>query len=119
MAINYAIIETGGKQYRVKAGDVITVERLPGDMGSSVELGKVLLVSENDQITVGQPVIDGAKVLAEVREQARGDKITVLKYKSKVRYSVKQGHRQSLTKIAIKEIVSSSQARKKGQTSGA
>jgi large subunit ribosomal protein L21 len=117
MAINYAIVKTGGKQYRVKPGDVITVERLPGEMGSEVELSNVLLVSENDKITVGNPVVDGAKVLAEVTEQARGDKIIVLKYKSKVRYAVKQGHRQALTKISIKDIVGG--GRRKGEPSGA
>lgn len=104
LLMNYAIIETGGKQYRVQPGDSINVEKLEADAGSTVELGRVLLVAQDSGVQVGQPTVDGAKVVAEVLEQARGDKITVFKYKSKIRYSVKQGHRQSLTKLAIKEI---------------
>ena len=103
--MNYAIVETGGKQYRVQPGDSITVEKLPGEEGSTVELDRVLLVGQDSGVTVGQPIVDGAKVVAEVVTQARGDKIIVFKYKPKVRYSVKNGHRQSLTRLSIKEIV--------------
>ena len=105
MATNYAIIETGGKQYRVQPGASISVEKIEGDEGSTVELDRVLLVSQDEQVTVGRPTVEGARVVAEVQQQGRGEKIIVLKYKSKVRYRVKTGHRQSLTKLAIKEIV--------------
>jgi large subunit ribosomal protein L21 len=103
--MNYAIVETGGKQYRVQPGDSITVEKIAGDEGSTVELDRVLLVAQDSGVTVGKPIVDGAKVVAEVVTQARGDKVIVFKYKPKVRYQVKTGHRQSLTKLTIKEIV--------------
>ena len=105
MATNYAIIETGGKQYRVQPGKSISVEKIGGEAGSTVELDRVLLVSEDDKLSVGTPTVEGAKVVAEVTEQGRAKKIIILKYKSKTRYRVKTGHRQSLTKLAIKEIV--------------
>jgi large subunit ribosomal protein L21 len=100
----YAIIETGGKQYRVQPGDLITVEKLVAEEGSTVELDRVLLLSGDDGVQVGQPTIDGAHVVAEVATQGRADKIVVFKYKRKVRYRVKTGHRQSVTQLAIKEI---------------
>jgi large subunit ribosomal protein L21 len=105
--MNYAIIETGGKQYRVQPGQTITVEKLPGEVGSTVELDRVLLLAQDGAATVGTPTVEGAKVVAEVAEQGRGDKVIVFKYKPKVRYQVKQGHRQWLTKLSIKEIVGS------------
>ena len=105
MPTNYAIIQTGGKQYRVQPGTSISVEKIEGDAGSTVEFDRVLLVSQDDQVSVGTPTVEGAKVVAEVTEQGRGKKIIILKYKSKTRYRVKTGHRQSLTKLAIKEIV--------------
>ncbi len=121
--MNYAIVETGGKQYRVQPGQSISVEKIDAEEGSTVELDRVLLVSQDSQVTVGQPTVDGVKVLAEVEKQGRGDKIIVFKYKPKVRYSVKQGHRQSLTTLSIKEIVTGGgQARaprRRRQASGA
>ncbi|MEX2599671.1 MAG: 50S ribosomal protein L21 [Dehalococcoidia bacterium] len=119
--MNYAIIETGGKQYRVQPGDSITVEKIEAEAGSTVELDKVLLVAQDAGVTVGQPTVEGAKVVAEVADQARGDKLIIFKYKSKVRYSVKTGHRQSLTKLTIKEIVAGggSTSRRRRQASGA
>lgn len=105
MPANYAIIETGGKQYRVQPGKSISVEKIEGEAGSTVELDRVLLVSEDDKLSVGMPTVEGAKVVAEVTEQGRGKKIIILKYKAKTRYRVKTGHRQWLTKLAIKEIV--------------
>ena len=123
--MTYAIIKTGGKQYRVEPGQSIVVEKLEGEEGSTIELGSVLLVSDNTSTTVGHPFVDGAKVLAEVEAQAKGDKIIVFKYKPKVRYSVKNGHRQRLTKLTIKEIVSDGKAaaaprrRKAAATDGA
>ena len=105
MPTNYAIIQTGGKQYRVQPGTSISVEKIEGDAGSTVEFDHVLLVSQDDEVSVGTPTVEGAKVVAEVTEQGRAKKIIILKYKSKTRYRVKTGHRQSLTKVAIKEIV--------------
>ncbi len=100
----YAIVETGGKQYRVHPGDLITVEKLAAAEGSMVELDHVLLLSGDDGVKVGQPTVDGARVVAEVATQGRADKIVVFKYKRKVRYRVKSGHRQSVTQLTIKEI---------------
>jgi large subunit ribosomal protein L21 len=103
--MQYAIIQTGGKQYRVAPGDSITVEKLTAEPGSIVELDHVLAVSNDGDMTLGQPTVAGAKVVAEVAEQGRGEKLVIFKYKRKVRYRVKTGHRQSLTKLTIKEIV--------------
>lgn len=103
--MDYAIIETGGKQYRVSPGQTITVEKIVAEEGGTVELDRVLMLSQNDQVTVGTPTVDGAKVVAEVARQGRAGKIIVFKYKPKVRYSVKQGHRQSVTQLSIKDIV--------------
>ncbi len=103
--MNYAIIETGGKQYRVQEGDSITVEKLPGEEGGTVELDNVLLVSKDAKVTVGQPRVDGAKVVAEVARQGKADKLVILKYKPKTRYHVKSGHRQPVTRLSIKQIV--------------
>ena len=101
----YAIVETGGKQYHVAPGDIIEVDRLPQKEGSSVELDRVLLVAEGKKVKVGSPVVDGAKVTADVVNEVRDKKITVYKYKNKTRYHKKTGHRQTYTKIAIKEIL--------------
>jgi large subunit ribosomal protein L21 len=106
-AVVFAILETGGKQYKIKPGDVIEVERLDGDVGSQVELGRVLMMAgaDGDAPTFGTPLVDGAKVMAEVVEQGKADKITVFKYKPKVRYRRKTGHRQSVTRLRITDIL--------------
>jgi large subunit ribosomal protein L21 len=103
----YAIVETGGKQYRVKPGDTIAVERLTGEPGEVLDLGRVLLIagSGDGDTRVGTPGVDGAIVRAEVVEHARGEKIIVFRYKSKVRYRRKTGHRQSLTRLRITDIL--------------
>lgn len=101
----YAIIKTGGHQYRVAPGDTLEVEKLDAEPGTNVELGEVLLVGGADNgITIGTPFIEGAKVLAKVVSQGKGQKLIVFKYKPKKRYRRKTGHRQSLTRIAITEI---------------
>jgi large subunit ribosomal protein L21 len=100
----YAIIQTGGHQYRVAPGDTIEVEKLDAEPGSEVELGEVLLVSGDDGVQIGTPLIGGARVLARVVSQGRGPKLTVFKFKPKKRYRRKTGHRQSITRLAIKEI---------------
>ena len=99
----YAVIQTGGKQYRVAEGDVIDVETLPVEKGNKVELDHVLMVSGENGVTVGTPTVDGAKVVATVKEHDRGKKIIV--YKHKKNYHKKQGHRQNFTRLHIDEIV--------------
>src|SRR5882672_3925026 len=102
----YAIVETGGKQYRVKPGDTVAVERLTGEPGESLDLDRVLLVAGNgEKARVGSPGVEGAVVRAELVEHIRGEKIIVFRYKSKVRYRRKTGHRQSLTRLRIMDIL--------------
>jgi large subunit ribosomal protein L21 len=105
----YAIIRTGGHQYRVAPGDTIEVERLEAERGSQVELGEVLMIGggegeSDDKMQVGAPLVKGAKVIATVVSQSKGPKLIVFKFKSKKRYRRKTGHRQNLTRLAIKEI---------------
>ncbi len=102
---NYAIIETGGKQYRVKPGDSITVERLSGDEGDTIELDRVLLVCKDGDVSVGTPAVEGARVVAEIAGQGKAGKVIVFKYKPKTRHHVKNGHRQQVTTLAVREIV--------------
>ncbi len=99
----YAVFEIGGKQYKVKEGDVIDVELLPYDVGEEVETDKVLLVRNGD-IKIGTPYVEGAKIKFKVLEHGKGEKIIVFKYKPKVRYRRKKGHRQPYTRILIEEI---------------
>lgn len=101
----YAIVETGGKQFRVSEGDAINVEKLPFETGAEVELDRVLLVSGKKGVTIGQPVVEGAKVVARVESEGRGRKILVWKYRPKERYRRRQGHRQSYTRLRIEKIV--------------
>ena len=102
----FAIVQTGGKQHRVEPGQIIEVEKLAGEKGDTVELTEVLLLSDDNGIQHGRPLVDGAKVVGRVVEQKRGRKIIVFKYKPKVRYRRKTGHRQSITRVAIEDIVS-------------
>ena len=106
----YAIIETGGKQYRVTEGQTIAVERLEIEEGASIELDRVLLIGEGENVTVGKPVVDGARVLAVCQENGRGDKVIVFKYKPKVRYRRKNGHRQEYTALDIEKILAPGEA---------
>ncbi len=103
--MDYAIFKTGGKQYRVSPGDIIDVEKLPVEPGAEIELEEVLALSEDGEVTFGQPVIEGAKVIAQVHRQARDKKIRVFKYKRKTRYRKMRGHRQPYTRLQIAEIV--------------
>jgi large subunit ribosomal protein L21 len=101
----YAIIRTGGKQYQVAAGDRLRVEKLEGAVGDTVELADVLMVGDGDQVKIGQPVIDGAKVSAQIVEQGKAKKIIVFKKKRRKGYRLKNGHRQLYTALQIKEIL--------------
>jgi large subunit ribosomal protein L21 len=102
----YAIVETGGKQYRVRPGDTIAVERLAGEPGETLDLERVLLVGgDGDETRLGTPALDGAVVRAVVIEHGRGEKIIVFRYKSKVRYRRRTGHRQALTRLRITDIL--------------
>jgi large subunit ribosomal protein L21 len=105
--MTFAVVKTGGKQYRVEPGQTIEVEKLSIEEGQPVELTDVLLVSDENGLRQGQPLVAGAKVVGRVVKQARGPKIIVFKYKPKVRYRKKTGHRQSITRIAIEDIVTS------------
>lgn len=101
----YAIIETGGKQYKVTPGETVDVERLGVAEGETVELDRVLLISDGDKVIFGTPTVAGAKVVATVKGEGKGKKVIVFKYKPKVRYRRKQGHRQFYTRLAIDKIV--------------
>ncbi len=100
----YAIVRTGGKQYQVSQGDKIRVEKLGGNVGDTVELEDILMVVDEENINIGTPVVENAKVTAKIVEQDRGKKITVFKKKRRKGYRLKRGHRQPYTAISIQEI---------------
>ncbi|GIP60769.1 50S ribosomal protein L21 [Paenibacillus woosongensis] len=100
----YAIIETGGKQYRVQEGDVLYIEKLNAEDGASVTFDRVLAVSKGDGLVAGTPVVAGASVTAKVEKHGKGRKVVVYKYKPKKNYHKKQGHRQPYTKVTIEKI---------------
>lgn len=100
----YAIIETGGKQFKVAEGDVLKVELLHAEAGETVEIDKVLLVNKDGLLTVGKPYVEGAKVTLKVEENGKGKKIVVFKYKAKKNYRKKKGHRQPYTKVTVEKI---------------
>ena len=100
----YAVIETGGKQYRVQAGDTIEIERLPDEKGSTVKIEKVLAVSDGANVKVGTPYVDGAAVVLEVVEHFRGPKVVSFDKKRRKGYSRTVGHRQELTRAVVKSI---------------
>ena len=107
----YAVIETGSKQYRVAEGDVIEVETLAVEDGKKIDIERVLMVADGKGVTVGRPIIEGAKVTATVEGQGRGKKIIV--YKHKKNYHLKQGHRQNFTRLRIDKIVAAAKPKKK------
>jgi len=100
----YAVIKTGGKQYKVSEGDVVNVEKLDGEVGASVELSDVLAVGEGESIKIGTPTVKGAVVKAEIVEQDRGKKLIIFKKKRRKGYTKKQGHRQLFTGLKIQSI---------------
>ena len=101
----YAIIRTGGKQYRVAKDDVISVEKLSGEAGATVEFGEVLMIGDGAAAAVGDPLVAGAKVMAKVLEQTRADKILVFKKKRRKKYRRTQGHRQDITVLRVTELL--------------
>jgi large subunit ribosomal protein L21 len=100
----YAIIRTGGRQFRVEPGKTYRFPTLRGDEGSQVEFNDVLLSSDGESVTTGAPTIDGAKVVGEIVRHGRGDKIIVFKFKRRKNYARKQGHRQGFTEVRIDDI---------------
>lgn len=103
--MKYAIFEDGGKQYKAVEGSTIDVDRYQADVGDQIDLERVLLITDGEQTTVGTPYVKGAKVEATVVSQVKGKKIVVFKYKPRVRYRVKSGHRQKYTRLKIDSIV--------------
>jgi large subunit ribosomal protein L21 len=100
----FAVIKTGGKQYLVREGDVIEIEKKSAQVGDKIVFDEVLLLADEKTTKIGTPLVKGAKVEAEVLEQLKGPKIKVIKFKRKVRYHRKRGHRQSYTKVKITKI---------------
>jgi len=101
----FAVVKTGGKQYRVEKGDVLRVERLEGDAGASITLDTVLMMGEGDNVTVGTPVVEGAAVTADIIDQDKNKKITVFKKKRRHNYRRKIGHRQQVTVLRVTDIL--------------
>ncbi len=100
----YAVIKTGGKQYRVSEGDTLKVEKLDAEQGANVELGDVLMVADGDKVTIGTPYIEGGKVTAKVKAHGRHKKIEIVKFKRRKHYDRRTGHRQSFTELEITGI---------------
>lgn len=100
----YAVIVTGGKQYRVSQGDKLRVEKLDVAEGDNVELDQVLMVVDGDNIKIGAPVLDGGKVTAQVRAHGRGDKVEIIKFRRRKHHMKRQGHRQAFTELEITGI---------------
>ncbi len=100
----YAVVQTGGKQYKAEVGKVLTVEKLETPTGEAIRFDQVLLISDGETVTVGTPAIEGASVTGQVVDQGRGKKIIVFKYKPKVRYRRKTGHRQYQTQVLVEAI---------------
>jgi len=101
----YAVIKTGGKQYRVAPGESLKVETIVANVGDTVSFSEVLMVADGEAVTIGTPVVAGAVVKAEVTAHGRGDKIRIIKHRRRKHYHKEQGHRQNFTAITIKEIV--------------
>jgi large subunit ribosomal protein L21 len=104
--MKYAIVEDGGKQYKAVEGETIEVDRFASEVGDQVDLERVLLIADGDEVKVGTPLLEGAKVQATVVSQIKGPKVVVFKYKPKKRYRVKTGHRQRYTQLKIEAIQS-------------
>lgn len=105
----YAVIRSGGKQYRVEEGRSVKLDRLVGEPGETVELKDVLLLADGDDVSVGAPLVEGARVLGTIAEQGRSDKIIVFRYKAKTRSRKKTGHRQHFTRVVVEDILAAGQ----------
>lgn len=111
--MRYAIIESGGKQYKAVEGETIEVDLIAEEIGKQIEIEQVLLISDGDNVLVGTPTVAGAKVAATVVDDTKGPKIIVFKYKPKIRYRVRTGHRQKLTRLLIESINIAGETRSK------
>jgi large subunit ribosomal protein L21 len=100
----YAIIATGGKQYKVTKGEILQVETLKADVGAPVEFDQVLMVADGEKFDIGAPYVKGAKVVGEVTEHGRGEKIDIIKFRRRKHYMRKQGHRQNFTAVKITSV---------------
>ena len=100
----YAVIKTGGKQYRVVVGERIKVEKLVGEVGATVTLDQILMLADGDKVTIGSPIVQGASIQATVLSHGRGDKVMIFKFRRRKHYRKTQGHRQSYTEIQIGSI---------------
>jgi large subunit ribosomal protein L21 len=100
----YAVVQTGGKQYRVETGQTIRVERLDGDVGKEVEIAEVLLVADGEKLAIGRPRVEGARVRAEIVKQGKERRLVIFNYRRRKRYRRKQGHRQPFTALKITAI---------------
>jgi large subunit ribosomal protein L21 len=100
----YAVIQTGGKQYKVQPGDTLLVEKLPGSSGDAIQFDQVLLIADDEKVAVGRPLVEGAKVTGEIVEHTFGEKLLVYKFKRRKNYRRKTGHRQQLTAIKINDV---------------
>ena len=101
---DYAIVRTGGKQYRVRPGDTVSIEKLVGEIGDPVNFDEILLTSVDGNVTVGAPLVENATVHAEITDQARVKKVIAFRYKNKTRQRTKRGHRQSYTDVLVQDI---------------
>lgn len=101
----YAVIKTGGKQYKVAPGEKLKVETLTADVGATISFDQVLMIANGDQHTIGSPVVAGGKVTAEVVSHGRGEKVRIIKHRRRKNYHKEQGHRQNYTEVRIKDIV--------------
>jgi large subunit ribosomal protein L21 len=114
----YAVVQTGGKQYKVSKGDVIQVEQLGGAVGDTIELDQVLLIKDDNGIQVGNPTVAGMKVVGTIASQRRGKKIVIFKYKRRKNYRLKQGHRQDYSWVKITDITAAQGGAKSGPQKG-
>ena len=100
----YAVVATGGKQYKVTVGETLRIEKIAGEVGAEVAFDQILLASDGEELKIGQPVLEGAKVVAKIVEQDKAKKVLVFKYKRRKRYRKMQGHRQPFTAVKIEKI---------------
>lgn len=100
----YAIVHTGGKQYKIRQGDILRVEKIPGEVGSPVSFDRVLMLSDGESVTIGQPVLDNVAVKGHIVGQGKAKKVIVFKYKKRKRFRRKLGHRQPYTEVKIDRI---------------